>query len=168
MILKLREQWHKNTADPIKQPHVRLMCVFLEQKPGKKKKSGLGREVATSTERASLMFFRFKNFDQSGSKTLLKVRYSERSIAVWHSCTLAACTWGPVVQWLVQRFWSERLRVRSRRSATFTPSTHVRRQSLPVWPPTLNKILFYKTIRPSWNITDLEAWLWQIDDSTTG
>ena len=27
--------------------------------------------------------------------------------------------WGPVVQWLVQRFRSERLRVRSRRSATF-------------------------------------------------
>ena len=46
----------------------------------------------------------------------------------------------PVVQWLVQRFWSERLRVRSRRFATFTPSAHVRRQSLPVWPPTLNKI----------------------------
>ena len=91
------------------------------------------------------------------SKTLFKVRYSERSIAVWHSCTLSACTWGPVVQWLVQRFRSERLRVRSRRSATFTPSVHVRRQSLPVWPPTLNKILFYKTMRPSWNITDLEA-----------
>ena len=44
---------------------------------------------------------------------------------------------GPVVQWLVQRFRSERLRLRSRRSATFTPSAHVRRQSLPVWPPTL-------------------------------
>ena len=29
-------------------------------------------------------------------------------------------------------------KVRSRRSATFTPSAHVRRQSLPVWPPTLN------------------------------
>ena len=41
---------------------------------------------------------------------------------------------GPVVQWLVQRFRSERLRVRSRRSATFTPSAHVRRQYLPVWP----------------------------------
>ena len=27
--------------------------------------------------------------------------------------------------------------IRSRRSATFTPSAHVRRQSLPVWPPTL-------------------------------
>ena len=37
---------------------------------------------------------------------------------------------------LVQ-LWSERLRVRSRRSATFTPSAQVRRQSLPVWPPTL-------------------------------
>ena len=48
--------------------------------------------------------------------------------------------WGPVVQWFVQRIRSERLRVRSRRSATFTPSAHVRRQSLPVWPPTLNKI----------------------------
>ena len=36
-----------------------------------------------------------------------------------------------------QKAW---LRVRSRRSATFTPSAHVRRQSLPVWPPTLNKI----------------------------
>ena len=48
--------------------------------------------------------------------------------------------WGPVVQWLVQRFRSERLRVRSRRSATFTPSAHVRRQSLPVWPPTLNNL----------------------------
>ena len=40
----------------------------------------------------------------------------------------------------MQRFRSERLRVRSRRSATFTPSAHVRRQSLPVWSPTLNKI----------------------------
>ena len=30
--------------------------------------------------------------------------------------------WGPVVQWLVQRFRTERLRVRSRRSVTFTPS----------------------------------------------
>ena len=49
----------------------------------------------------------------------------------------------PVVQWLVQRFRSERLRVRSRRSATFTPSAHVRRQSLPVWPPTLNLYLFF-------------------------
>ena len=47
-----------------------------------------------------------------------------------------------VVQWLVQRFRSERLRVRSRRSATFTPSAHVRRQSLPVWPPTLNNYLY--------------------------
>ena len=53
---------------------------------------------------------------------------------------LIKTVWGPVVQWLVQRFRSERLRVRSRRSATFTPSAHVRRQSLPVWPPTLNKI----------------------------
>ena len=44
------------------------------------------------------------------------------------------------MQWLVQRFRSERLRLRSRRSATFTPSAHVRRQFLPVWPPTLNKI----------------------------
>ena len=50
--------------------------------------------------------------------------------------------WGPVVQWLVRRFRSERLRVRSRRSATFTPSAHVRRQSLPVWPPTLNNYLY--------------------------
>ena len=47
-----------------------------------------------------------------------------------------------VVQWLVQRFRSERLRVRSRRSATFTPSAHVRRQSSPVWPPTLNNYLY--------------------------
>ena len=38
--------------------------------------------------------------------------------------------WCPVVQWFVQRFRSERLRVRSRRSATFTPSAHVRRQLL--------------------------------------
>ena len=54
-----------------------------------------------------------------------------------------SCTHGgPVVQWLVQRFRSERLRVRSRRSATFTPSAHVRRQSLPVWPPTLNNYLY--------------------------
>ena len=43
---------------------------------------------------------------------------------------------------LVQRLRSERLRVRSRRSATFTPSAHVRRQSLPVWPPTLNNHLY--------------------------
>ena len=43
-------------------------------------------------------------------------------------------------KWLVQRFRSERLRGRSQRSATYTPSAHVRRQSLPVWPPTLNKI----------------------------
>ena len=34
--------------------------------------------------------------------------------------------WGPVVQSLVQRFRSERLRVQSRQSATFTPSAHVR------------------------------------------
>ena len=47
--------------------------------------------------------------------------------------------WGLVVQWLVQRFRSERLRIRSRRSATFTPSALEGRQSLPVWPPTLNK-----------------------------
>ena len=39
----------------------------------------------------------------------------------------SADEWGPVVQWLVQRFRSERLRVRSWRSATFTPSAHVRR-----------------------------------------
>ena len=45
---------------------------------------------------------------------------------------------------------SERLRVRSRRSATFTPSAHVRRQSLPVWPPTLNNYLYlYLYSRPS-------------------
>ena len=56
--------------------------------------------------------------------------------------TLGLLVWGPVVQWLVQRFRSERLRVRSRRSATFTPSAHVRRQSLPVWPPTLNNYLY--------------------------
>ena len=59
-----------------------------------------------------------------------------RSFCKYHS------VWGPVVQWLVQRFRSERLRVRSRRSATFTPSAHVRRQSLPVWPPTLNNYLY--------------------------
>ena len=40
----------------------------------------------------------------------------------------------------MQRFRSERLRVRSWRSTTFTPPDHVRRQSLPVWPQTLNKI----------------------------
>ena len=51
-----------------------------------------------------------------------------------HLTSLMLC--GPVVQRLAQRFRSERLRVRSRRSATFTPSAHVRRQSLPVWPPT--------------------------------
>ena len=44
-----------------------------------------------------------------------------------------------MVQWLVQRFRSERLRVRSRRSATFTPSAHVRRQCLPVWPERFSK-----------------------------
>ena len=43
------------------------------------------------------------------------------------------------MQWLVQRFRSERLRVRSRRSATSTPSANGRRQSLSVWPPRLNK-----------------------------
>ena len=43
------------------------------------------------------------------------------------------------MQWLVQRFRSERLRVRSRRSATFTPSAHVRRQCLPVWPERFSK-----------------------------
>ena len=36
-------------------------------------------------------------------------------------------------------FWRERLRVKSRRSAAFTPSSHVRRQYMPVWPPTLNR-----------------------------
>ena len=61
--------------------------------------------------------------------------------------------WGPVVQWLVQRFRSERLRVRSRRSATFTPSAHVRRQSLPVWPPTLNNYL-YLYLSYAWLMTD--------------
>ena len=30
----------------------------------------------------------------------------------------------------VQRFWSERLRVRSRRSATFTPSAHVKKPAV--------------------------------------
>ena len=60
---------------------------------------------------------------------------------IYHSvCLLSGIH--PVVQWLVQRFRSERLRVRSRRSATFTPSAHVRRQSLPVWPPTLNNYLY--------------------------
>ena len=44
-----------------------------------------------------------------------------------------------MVQWLVQRFWSERLRVRSRRSAISTLSAHVWRQSFPVWPPTFSK-----------------------------
>ena len=43
-----------------------------------------------------------------------------------------------MVQWLGLRFRSERLRVWSRRSVTFTPSVHVRRQSLPVRPPKLN------------------------------
>ena len=58
------------------------------------------------------------------------------------ACVMLCVTSQPVVQWSVQRFRSERLRVRSRRSATFTPSAHVRRQSLPVWPrpPTLMKI----------------------------
>ena len=66
--------------------------------------------------------------------------------------------WGPVVQWLVQRFRSERLRVRSRRSATFTPSAHVRRQSLPVWPPTLNNYLYnYLYLYMTDDIHDLSA-----------
>ena len=70
--------------------------------------------------------------------------------SLWHHVAL----WGPVVQWLVQRFRSERLRVRSRRSATFTPSAHVRRQSLPVWPPTLNNYLYlylYSTDTSLWH-----------------
>ena len=60
----------------------------------------------------------------------------------WHFLNQRPDFPGPVVQWLVQRFRSERLRVRSRRSVTFTPSAHVRRQSLPVWPPTLNNYLY--------------------------
>ena len=40
----------------------------------------------------------------------------------------------------LQKLVSTLLQVRSRRSATFTPSAHVRRQYLPVWPPALNKI----------------------------
>ena len=61
---------------------------------------------------------------------------------MWLSLALQWCmiVRDPLVQWLVQRFRSERLRIRSWRSATFTPSTHVRRQSFPLWPPTLNKI----------------------------
>ena len=65
----------------------------------------------------------------------------------------AMLVWGPVVQWLVQRFRSERLRVRSRRSATFTPSAHVRRQSLPVWPPTLNNYLYLFTFFAIWDMS---------------
>ena len=67
--------------------------------------------------------------------------------------------WGPVVQWLVQRFRSERLRVRSRRSATFTPSAHVRRQSLPVWPPTLNNYLYLLPFCSSVKILDFRTLL---------
>ena len=62
--------------------------------------------------------------------------------------TLKDQVWGPVVQWLVQRFRSERLRVRSRWSATFTPSAHVRRQSLPVWSPTLKNYLYLLPFLP--------------------
>ena len=58
---------------------------------------------------------------------------------VMRNSSIPRLMWGPVVQWLVQPFRSERLRVRSRWSATFTPSAHVRRQSLSVWPSTLNK-----------------------------
>ena len=39
-----------------------------------------------------------------------------------------------------KHFWSERLRVQSQSSAAFTPPVHVRRQYLPGWPPTLNKM----------------------------
>ena len=70
------------------------------------------------------------------------VRYKEKPFKWPPVLILNISVWGPVVQWLVQRFRSERLRVRSRRSATFTPSAHVRRQSLPVWPPTLNNLPF--------------------------
>ena len=70
----------------------------------------------------------------------VKISYSRLESDTLEMFSYAVHVWGPVVQWLVQRFRSERLRVRSRRSATFTPSALVRRQSLPVWPPTLNKI----------------------------
>ena len=51
------------------------------------------------------------------------------------------CCWECSNEILHVRFGSERLRVRSPDDRRLvTPSVHVRRQSLPVWPPTLNKI----------------------------
>ena len=69
---------------------------------------------------------------------LFSLRGGQNVWAYKHTETRVA-GWGSVVQWLVQRFQSERLPVQSWWSATFTPSAHVRRQSLPVWPPMLNK-----------------------------
>ena len=80
------------------------------------------------------------------SSRICKVgRCGRRKTYSWHIGTRTAhSSWVPWCKWLVQRFRSESLWVRSQRSAIFTPSAHVRRQSrcLPVcnWPPTFNKI----------------------------
>ena len=76
-----------------------------------------------------------------GGKIVWTVTYSRRPhfpLPPWHSLMRVEiiCLW---CKWLVQRFRSERLRVRS---ATFTPSAHVRRQYLPVWPPMLYNYLY--------------------------
>ena len=89
-----------------------------------------------------LMLMRRRGLGERGDK-ILRWRHSNCThydVGRRETAWVFPETLGPVVQWLVQRFRSERLRVWSRRSATFTPSAHVRRQSLPVWPPTLNKI----------------------------
>ena len=136
-------------------------CLFCWEKSAKKKiflsKSGLTLWPLTST-----WHFLFPKFVLSFSKNA-ETKMMIFSTFPFHSSSLVGLSVSltavveiylssidfsifmcflvcPVVQWLVQRFRSERLRVRSRRSATFTPSAHARKQSLPVWPPTLNKI----------------------------
>ena len=94
-------------------------------------------------ERSATVFFQHGNFPAIMRNTFAvshTEKIGENDFA--ETERFALTVWGPVVQSLVQRFQSERLRVRFWRSATFTPSAHVRRQSLPVWPPTLNKTLY--------------------------
>ena len=64
----------------------------------------------------------------------------------WKREVLLSSVWVSAVQvhWLVQRFRSERMRVWSPAiSDCFSSSAHVRRQSLPVWPPVLNETLLH-------------------------
>ena len=76
----------------------------------------------------------------------------------WNKCRVRE--WGPVVQWLVQRFRSERLRLDpdDRRLSRRRPM-HVRRQSLPVWPREIPLPLVLKSGSPlvSSRVDDLRS-----------